>query len=177
MSKTLNAAMIDALATELGSHDSCVLIGCEAFTVDETVALRKKLREKNFRMRVVKNTLAVIAFDKAGMKGLGARLSGPSAVVFGGEGAGAIAKVLVPELSAGKKKLKIHGGYSEGEVLDPAGIDSLSKAPGRTELLAMTLAGISGPLSGMAGAMDGLFTEMHGLIEALVAKNEGNAQS
>jgi|JI102314A2RNA_FD_contig_71_1959101_length_1379_multi_3_in_0_out_0_1 large subunit ribosomal protein L10 len=175
MSKTVNAAMIDALASELKPHASCVVVGCEALTVEETLSLRKKLREKSFKMRVVKNTLATVAFDRIGMKGLGARLSGPSAVVFGGEGAGAIAKFLVPE-AKNVKKLKIHGAYSEGEVLDTAGVESLSKAPGRHELLSMTLAGMFGPVSGMAQNLDGLLSEMHGLIEAYAKKQEDSAQ-
>jgi large subunit ribosomal protein L10 len=175
MSKAVNAAMIDALASELNPHESCVLIGCEAFTVEESTGLRKKLREHSFRMRVVKNTLAAVAFEKAGKKGLGARLAGPSAVVFGGEGALAIAKVLVPELKT-NKKLKIHGAYTEGEVLDSSGVEALSKAPGKKELLGMTLAGLSGPLSGMAQGFDGLLTEMHGLLEAYAKKQEGSAE-
>jgi large subunit ribosomal protein L10 len=170
MSKTVNASMIDALASELGGHDSCVLIGCEALTVDESTKLRKRLREQSFRMRVVKNTLAVVAFDKAGMKGLGARLAGPSAVVFGGEGAGPISKLLVAETKT-NKKLTIRGGYSEGEVLDPAGVDALSKAPSRQELLSMTLSAFSGPLTDMLANLEGLLSETHGLIEALEKKN------
>lgn len=169
MSKTLNAAMIDALASELGAHESCVLIGCEALTVHETTSLRKRFRESNFRMRVVKNTLAAVAFDKAGMKGLGSRLSGPSAVIFGGEGAGSIAKLVVTEVKT-NKKLKIHGGFVEGEVLDSTGIDALSKAPSRPELLSMTLSAFSGPLTDMARNFDGLLSEVHGLIEALETK-------
>lgn len=169
MSKAVNAAMIDALASELGGHDSCVLIGCEALTVEESTKLRKKLRESSFRMRVVKNTLAVVAFEKAGMKGLGARLAGPSAVVFGGEGAGGIAKLVVSEVKT-NKKLKIHGGFAEGEVLDPSGIDALSKAPSRPELLSMTLSALSGPLSDMSRNLEGLLSETHGLIEALEKK-------
>lgn len=171
MSKAVNAAMIDALASELGKHDSCVLIGCEALTVDESTKLRKKLRESSFRMRVVKNTLAVVAFDKAGMKGLGSRLAGPSAVVFGGEGAGSIAKLVVAETKT-NKKLTIRGGYSEGEVLDPAGVDALSKAPSRQELLSMTLSAFSGPLTDMQRNLDGLLSETHGLIEAIEKQKE-----
>ena len=45
MSKTVNAAMIDALASELKPHASCVVVRCEALTVEETLSLRKKLRE------------------------------------------------------------------------------------------------------------------------------------
>jgi large subunit ribosomal protein L10 len=175
MTKAVNVAMIDALASELQPHDSCVLIGCEAFTVEQSTTLRKKLRDKSFRMRVVKNTLAHLAFDRVGMKGLGKKLSGPSAVVFGAEGAGVAAKILVAE-SKTNDKLKIHGGFFEGEVLDAGGIDALSKAPGRHELLGMTLASFFGPVSDMARNMDGLLSETHGLIEALAKKRESEPQ-
>jgi large subunit ribosomal protein L10 len=166
MAKAVNAGLIDTLDRDLKGADSCVLVGFTGMTVQETVTLRTKLREKNFRMRVVKNTIASLAFDKLSMKGLGKRLSGPSAVVFGGEGAIAISKLLVAELRT-NKKLKIHGGFAEGEVLDAKGIDALSKVPSRPELLAMTLGAFFGPVSELARSMDGLFTEIHGLIEAL----------
>ena len=89
-------------------------------------------------MRVVKNTVASVAFDKGQMKGLGARLAGPSAVIFGGEGVLAISKLVAAEVQT-NKKLKIHGGYADGEVLDAKGIDTLSKVPSKPELLSMTL--------------------------------------
>jgi large subunit ribosomal protein L10 len=166
MAKAVNAGLIDTLERDLKGADSCVLIGVQGLTVQETVALRTKLRAQNFRMRVVKNTVASLTFEKGAMKGLGKRLSGPSAVVFGGEGALAISKLVVAEVRA-NKKLKIHGGYSEGEVLDAKGIDALSQVPGRHELLGMTLQAMFGPVSDFARSLDGLLSEMHGLIEAL----------
>lgn len=170
MAKAVNAALLDTLARDLKDSDSCVLVGLSGMTVAETVTLRSKLRAQNFRMRVVKNTVAVLAFEKGAMKGLGARLSGPSAVIFGGEGALAISKLIVAEANANAKKLKIHGGYAEGEVLDAKGVDALSKVPGRQELLGMILAGMFGPVSEFSRSLEGLFTEISGLIEALEKK-------
>ena len=108
-------------------------------------------------MRVVKNTVAGVAFDKGSMKGLGARLAGPSAVIFGGEGALAISKLVVAEVE------------SEQEAQDPRrlrgrrgprrqGVDTLSKVPSKPELLAMTLAAFFGPVSELSRGMEGLFT-------------------
>jgi large subunit ribosomal protein L10 len=166
MAKAVNAGLIEALERDLGGSDSCVLVGFTGMTVQETVALRTKLRAQNFRMRVVKNTVASLTFDKGSMKGLGGRLSGPSAVIFGGEGALAISRLVMAEVKT-NKKLKVHGGWAEGEVLDAKGIDALSKVPSRHELLAMTLAAMIGPVSEFSRCLDGLLTEMHGLIEAL----------
>jgi len=174
MSKAVNAALIDGLVRELDGADSCVVIGTSAMTVEEVSSLRSKLRAQDFKMRVVKNSLAKVAFDKVGLTGLEAVLSGPSAVVHGGEGALAISKMVVEEKKTAKDKLLIHGGFNEGDVVDSQGIDALSKVPGRKELLAMVMGSFFGPVSNMAQNMDNLFTETHGLIEALIEKNGGS---
>lgn len=174
MSKALNAAMVDGLAKELSQVDSCVIVGCRDLTVEEVSELRVTLRQQDFRMRVLKNTLASVAFDKSNMTGLGEVLDGPSAVVFGGEGAIPISKVLVEEVKKRGEKLVLHGAFNEGEVMDGNGVVALSKVPGRQELLGMVMGGFFGPVSEMARNMDGLFTEMHGLLEALAdKKSEG----
>lgn len=167
MSKLVNNSIIDGFSAEFGSIESCVVVGTVGLTVAETTALRGKLRGKNMRMRVVRNSLASVCFQRRGLEQIGAMLSGPSAVVYGGEGANEVAKLLLEEKKTLKNKLVVHGAWSEGEFLDPAGVEALSKAPGRTELMSMLLGTISGPLSGMAQQFDGLFTEMHGLLEAL----------
>lgn len=172
MTKAVNAAMISGLTQELSDVDSCVLVGCNGLTVAEASELRDTLREQDFRMRVVKNTLAKKSFDDAGLTGLGELLDGPSAVVFGGEGAIAISKVIVEESKKRKKKLTIHGGFSEGEVIDADGVDKLSKIPGKKELLSMIMSGLFGPVSGLAKNMDDLLTEIQGLIDALAEKNK-----
>lgn len=173
MSKAVNAALIDGLARELDGVESCVVIGTSAMTVEEVSGLRAKLREQDFKMRVVKNSLAKVAFERVGLAGLEAVLNGPSAVVHGGEGAIAISKVVVEEKKTAKDKLVIHGAFNEGDVMDSQGVDALSKVPGRKELLAMVMSGFFGPVSNMAQNMDNLFTEMHGLIDALIEKNGG----
>lgn len=173
MSKSLNAALIDGLAREFDGVDSCVVVGTSAMTVAEVSDFRNRLRAQDFSMRVVKNSLAKLAFEQVGLTGLGETLDGPSAVIHGGEGCLAISKVVVEEKKTAKDKLKIHGGFNEGEVVDSQGIDALSKVPGRKELLAMCMSGFFGPVSNMAQNMDGLFTEMHGLLEALIEKNGG----
>ena len=170
MSKALNAALIDGLEAELQDVESLVVIDTSAMNVGEVSALRKKMREQDFKMRVVKNTLAGETFKRLDWDGLTAVLNGPSALVFGGEGAIAISKLIVEEKKTAKEKLLIHGALNEGDVLDEAGVNALSKVPGRKELLAMTMAGFFGPVSNMAQNMDGLFSEMHGLIEALEKK-------
>jgi large subunit ribosomal protein L10 len=169
----LNEAMVDGLAQELDGVDACVIIGTRGLTVSEVSELRNRLRAEDYRMRVVKNSLARISFERSAMPGIGTLVEGSSAICWGGDGALSLSKILVDEAKKRRDKLVIHGGYSEGELLDSAGIDALSKAPSRDELLSMTMAAFFGPVSDLAQSMDGLLTEMHGLVSALAEKQEG----
>ena len=116
MSKSLNAALIAELSNELEDVDSCVVVGTSAMNVAEVSEFRTKLRGQAFRMRVVKNSLAKLAFERVGMAGLEAVLDGPSAVIHGGEGCLAISKIVAEEKRTAKDKLQIHGGFNEGDV-------------------------------------------------------------
>jgi large subunit ribosomal protein L10 len=172
MSKLVNNAIVDGFAAEFTGMTSCVLVGTIGLNAQQTSALRSKLRGHNMRMRVVKNALAGVAFKRQNLGALADMFVGPSAVVWGGEGANQVAKVLLEEKKTLKEKLVVHGGWSEGEFLDPKGVEDLSKAPGRQELLGMLLGAIGGPVSGLSTNFEGLFTEMQGLFEALEKKKE-----
>lgn len=173
MSRAVNEALINGISSELADIDSCVVIGPRGLTVQEVDGLRTRLRDKNVRMRVVKNSLACRAFESTQFKGLGRVLDGPSAILFGGEGAIAISKLIVAEAIAAKDKILIHGGFSEGELLDAEGIDTLAKAPTRDEALSMVMGNFFGPVNELARSMDNLLTEVHGLIEALETERGG----
>ena len=173
MSRAVNEAIINGLVEEMKDLDSCVLIGPRGLTVEEVTGLRSRLRKRNIKMRVLKNSLAARALEKTAMPGLSELLSGPSALVYGGEGAITISKVIVEEARKTKDKILIHGGFSEGEILDSQGIDSLSKAPTRDEALALVMSNFFAPVSEFARGMEGLLAEVHGLIEALEKKRVG----
>jgi large subunit ribosomal protein L10 len=174
MSKPMKQAIVDQVSRALDGHDAAIAFSAGALTVEETEALRNKLREEGFKCLFLRNRLAAIAFRNAGLEGLETVVSGPSAIAYGGEGAIAIAKVLSQEAKA-LDNLQILGGIMEGEVLDAAGVDKISKLPGKKELQSMVLQGLFGPVSGFAKNMDDLLTEVHGLITALEDKGGAGA--
>lgn len=173
MSKMVNAALINGLARELEGIDSCVIVGSRGMTVSQMETFRGSLREQDYKVRWVKNNLARVALSRTEMKDVGDVFDGASALIIGEAGAIGSAKIVVEELKKYKEKLVVHGGYFEGEVLDAAGIEMLSKAPSREQALSMVLSGISGPLSDLHQSMGGLMSEVHGLIEALHKEKGG----
>lgn len=173
MSRMMKQAIVDQLVSTFEEIDSAVVLNPGRMTVEETEQLRTRLREEGFSLVHVRNKLAAIAFEKTGLGGLEAVMAGPSGVVFGGEGALPISKILVDE---NKKidNLEILGAFVDGEVIDSAGVDQLSKMPGKKELQSMVLQSFFGPVSNFHQMMNDLLTEVHGLIEAL--EDKGGAE-
>src|SRR5262249_24183014 len=82
MSRALKEKMTGELVQELDGLTGCVVIGYEKLDTDEAQALRARLRQDGVRMRVIKNSLALVALDKVGMSPAKEFVSGPSALVF-----------------------------------------------------------------------------------------------
>lgn len=169
MSRAMKQAIVDQVAREIEPHDSGIVLAAGTLTVHETEHLRSTLRKEEVQVLFLRNRLAAVAFKKSGFEGLEGVLDGPCALAFGGEGALPIAKLLSGEAKK-NDKIRLLGGFMDGEVLDAEGVKVLSQMPGRKELQAMILQGFFGPVSEFCGSMNGLLTEVHGLIEALEAK-------
>ena len=66
--KKLNTLMVDDLSARLEKTQYCLLVSCDGLPASQAFALRTKLRAGGGKMRVVKNTLARVAFEKAGLQ-------------------------------------------------------------------------------------------------------------
>lgn len=176
MSKAMKQAIVDQMVRAFEKHDSAVFLSTGKMTVADTETLRARLRQEKIRLLFVKNSLASVAFEKVGFKGAGGALKGPAAVAVGSEGAASISKIVVDEAKK-KKNLEIVGAYFEGQVLDKAGVEALSKLPGKKELQAMILSAFFGPVSDFSRSLDGLLTEVHGLIEAIETQKGATAEA
>jgi large subunit ribosomal protein L10 len=113
---------------------------------------RLALREKDIHILTVKNSLARKALNGVGISALDSILDGPSTLVCGGEDAVALSK----EIANWAKEiatLEIKGATVEGQTLDSAAVDSLSKSPGREELIGIIIGMALSPGASIAGAL------------------------
>lgn len=141
MDRATKEAVVESFRETIREARSVVLTEFHGFTVDESVALRAKLRERGVTYRVIKNTLARRAVADTPMEVIGEHLRGPTAWAFSVEDPVAPAKGLVDYLSeaAVKDNLRIKAGYLQGKILDLAAVQALAKLPGRDELRAKLL--------------------------------------
>jgi len=117
---------------------SVVIVDYRGVTVPVVTRLRDDLRKNGCHYRVLKNSLVKIAVKGSKMEPMGQLMAGTTAVIWSNEIPQTPAKLALQWVKD-EPKLKILGGYYEGSVLDVAGVDALSRMPGKNEIRASML--------------------------------------
>jgi large subunit ribosomal protein L10 len=167
------ARVIQEIAEKLRGN-SAVLVDYQGMNVAQSTQLRARSREAGVEFVVAKNTLTRMAADEAGVEDLSKYLVGPTALAFS-EDPVASAK-LMAEFAEQVESFALKGGLLEGgRVLDEGEVAALSRLPGREQLLAQVVGGISSPLTGLVTVLN---NTVQGLVVALtqIAEQKG-AQS
>jgi len=130
--------------------------------------LRRKLREVAADYQVVKNRLAKLAAQAAGIPALQDQLRGPTAIAFAKDDPVAPAKVIDEFIAAGGK-LTVKTGYMDGNLLSVEQVQTLARLPSRDELLGKVVGATQAPLQGLAAVLTGL---LRGVVVAVSAIEE-----
>lgn len=174
MAKAEKVAEVQAITERLKTAQSIVLADYTGLTVHEMTDFRVKCRENQVECRVVKNRLAQIACDNAGVEVLKDHLKGPSALMFGPESQIDPAKIVVA-FAKEHKAMEIKGGIVDGQYLDADQVKALSKVPSRDELLAKMMACINSPATGLAMALNGVASGLVRCIDAVAQQKAEEA--
>jgi large subunit ribosomal protein L10 len=176
MLKPEKVELVNQLVTQLGESQSVVFTDYKGLTVAEMTDLRSQLRNRGVRMRVIKNRLIKRALEGANCDALDELLVGNTALSFGVEDPVAPAKVLA-EFAKDNEKLVLKGGLFEGKRLDIAGVVSLSKMLGRSELLSIMAGDLKQPATKMARVFQSGLAKMAYALAALASKKEQNGEA
>ena len=152
MAKVLKKLLASQVLSAVKDADGAVFVNVSPMSVELSTRLRGFLAAKagGARLRVLHNRTAKAALkDKGWPAKVSDILKGPTAMVYGGEGATVIAKTLA-EWSRQDKTLVVKGAVADGEFFDAKGVAALAKMPDKRTLRAMMLQGILGPARGLA---------------------------
>ncbi len=167
--------VVTELSEKLSTTKSVVFADYRGLNVKEVTELRKKLRDAGVEYKVVKNTLARLAAQKAEVEGVNLYLTGPTAIALGLTDPVAPAKIL-SEFAKTHKNLEIKGGVLQGKVIDLDGVKSLANLPSREVLLAQLLAGMQAPVTGFVSVLSGTMRKLVYALDAVRrTKEEGQA--
>lgn len=174
--KATKIAVVERVAKLIQDTPGMVLCNNKGLTLSQATALRAKLRDNKVVFRVVKNTLLKRALEKAGHDPaiLEDKLKLETVVAFGLEDPVTPAKLLA-EYAKDNEKLEIKGGLLDGKALSKEQVISLSKLPGREELLAQMLGSMMAPVQNVVYALNQSVSKVVYAVDAYRRKKEEEA--
>jgi len=167
MSREKKAQTIDRLHEAFSKCNIGILTNYRGLSTPGMTLLRRKLRELGIEYRVVKNTLARFAAEKAGRDDLVSFFEGPVAIAFGYGDITEPAKALAEYMSTSKASLSISGGFLGDKLLTAEDVEAISRLPSREILIGKVLSGMQSPITVLVNC---LTTPIRGIIGGLQAR-------
>jgi len=120
--------LVEEVAAHLEKSDYVYLTDYKRITVRETEELRASLAEHDAEFHVVKNNIFGLAAKGRSLPDVSDWLTGPTAIVVGGDNPAGVAKVL-SEFFKRKEKVELKGGVVNDRQLSAVEIERLAKLP------------------------------------------------
>jgi large subunit ribosomal protein L10 len=157
MNRDRKAAVVDEVAAQIEAADAVFAVDYRGISVPQAAELRGRLTEAGAGFRVVKNTLTILAADKAGAEELKALLEGPTAFTFVPEGGDvALAAKALATFRREHEVLEFKGGRMDGAALSIEELEALSRLPARDVLHGQLVGVLASPITGLARGLNGL---------------------
>jgi large subunit ribosomal protein L10 len=147
-------AVVAEVSAQVANAQTIVVAEYRGVKVSDLTVLRRKARESDVYLRVLKNTLVRRAVADTPFADLAQHMVGPLIYSVSADPVAA-AKVL-NDFAKTNDKLILKAGSYAGKVLDEGSVKALASIPSREELLSKLLGVMLAPVSGFAGAMAAL---------------------
>lgn len=180
MPNIVNEYLLNQLETDFKAMGSCVVLNFDKLTVELTNEIRTELRNAGVEYRVVKNRLALRAFDRLGLN-MSEAFRGKCGVIMAAEeGAISAAKIVREFAAKARKELRIKkspmiitGGVIEGEAITGDAASSIADMPDKNTIRSMLLCAIQGPSRGIATCLNEMPTSVTRALQARIDQGEG----
>ena len=161
--------MVDSLTEKLSRCNIVISSDFRGLPVAEMAELRRKLRQKGIEYKVVKNTLALIASERAGKAALKEVVEGPTGLALGYGDPIEATRALVEAARGLRAGFSIKGGLMDGRVLSAGDVAMLATTPPREELLARLVSQMNAPIYRLVNTLAAI---PRGLVTVLSARAE-----
>ena len=173
MPREKKAQIIDELQQVFSECRVGIFTDYRGLSVAEMSVLRRSLRNSDIKYRVVKNTLARFAVERAGKNELVSFFEGPVAIAFSYGDITGPARVLAEYIRDSKTSLSIRGGFLGDRVLTPGDVETLATLPSREILLGKLLAGMQSPVITLVSCLANPLRGVIGVLQARIKQLEG----
>ena len=172
MPREKKVQIIDDLKGLIARSHIGILTDYRGLSAPEMNILRRRLDELGVDYRVVKNTLARFAVEKAGRDELVDLFEGPVAIAFGYGEVTELARSLDEYIRTSKTSLSIKGGFLPDRLLTSEEVTVLSKLPSREILLAKVLVGMQALTLALLACLTATMRGMVGVLQARIQQLE-----
>lgn len=166
--------LIKGLKSDIENSKAVFLTNLIGVGANDSVDIRKKVRDAGGKVVVTRNTLFRIGAEGTAAENLMKDLKGPHAVAFAFEDAAAIAKCL-KDAGAEHELVDLKGGLLNGEELTKAQLVQLANLPSRDQMLATLLATFNAPIGALARVLHAIGEQKGEGVEAAPAEAEAAA--
>jgi large subunit ribosomal protein L10 len=167
MPKEKKVRIINELQEVFTESSVGILTDYRGLSTAEITELRHTLRDSEIKYRVVKNTLARFAAERAGKNELANLLQGPVAIAFSYGDMTEPARILTEHIRTSKTSLSIKGGFLSDRALTSSDVETLATLPSKEILLGKVLGGMQSPVVTLISC---LASPMRGVVGVLQAR-------
>jgi len=177
MSKPVKELIRKELVRRFDGLGSLAVVDFTGVDATTTNRLRARLREKDIRVTMVKNSLARQAFKQVGLDAAAGLLEGPSAIAYGSDSVVTVVRELL-DLGTEAPSLTVKAALLEGEVFGPERIEELSRFPTREGAVGRVIQSVLSAGGHLVGCLIGPGAKLASLVKAIEEKQEpGEAQA
>tara|TARA_B100000497_G_C7656490_1_gene395155 strand:- start:938 stop:1468 length:531 start_codon:yes stop_codon:yes gene_type:complete len=163
--------IVDQVGTTASNALSLVIADARGVDVTHMTTLREKAREQNIEIRVVRNTLAKLAFKGTDFECVSEVLTGPSLFGFSMEDPGAAAR-LFKEFAKDNDKFEVKALSISGQLLDNGQIDVLAKLPTLEQALGQLACVTLAPITKLVRTFNEVPTKVTRVVGAVRDKKQ-----
>ena len=167
MPNIVNVSLVSAVKEEFKGVSSILLFNYQGMKVKRESALRTQLGQAKAKMLVVKNSVAKIAFKGTALESASELMSGPVAILYGGDDIVSVAKAAQKYLDDQEGELSpgvYVGAVLDGQALDATAAAKVYSMPSKKDVQALIVGLALGPGSKIAG-----------ILKAIIEKHESAA--
>ena len=143
-----NIEQLNELAEIFSGTEYMVATQYKSVSVNDMVSLRKSLNAVGAKYRIIKNNIAYLAAEKAGISDFKEYISGTCAIMISNDDPAQSSKELFKSIKTNDLDIKILGGILNGNILEAPGVEQLSKLPSKQVLIANVIGQIGAPITG-----------------------------
>lgn len=173
MSKEKKARIIEDLQETFTRCSIGILTDYRGLVTSEITTLRRSIQGSGGEYRIVKNTLARFAAERAGFDDLAGSFEGPVAIAFGYDDIAAPAKIIAGYIKESQAELSIKGGFLGDRFLTADEVMTLSTLPPREIMLGRVVGGMKSPISALLNCLSSPLRGLTGVLQARIQQLEG----